>query len=257
MCIFSGTVDLVAGTQIFARALPSGEQLLAYQMDFAAADDVAMILPLPVPAGVGDDALTFIDLSDYPSFFHDLQRAFPAPLARGGFAPQSLASALPVHEVGDFVASFVPRPEDFVRLDPRFRLPPSLLESFAWYGDWGFAVFELASKASRPGLLERLRGRREVSRQSVHPMAFRFPRRDPREVFFPTVHVHDGTVPDQAEFDHALFVQGAAPQEEWRSVDSLAIVRAENHGMVDRDASCQHRMIVGRAENCDVVLPAV
>jgi len=43
------------------------------------------------------------------------------------------------------------------------------------YEDFGFAVFKL-----RAGL------------KRIHSMALEFPRRDPKSLFFPTVHVHDG-----------------------------------------------------------------
>ena len=38
-------------------------------------------------------------------------------------------------------------------------------------------------------------------------MAFSFPRRDPRAIFFPTVHIHDGQVHEKAEFDHSIYCQ--------------------------------------------------
>src|ERR1700689_2215245 len=50
MCCFSGPVQDVSNTKIFARAT-HGAQLLAYQMTFSTTTDLAMILPLPVPKG--------------------------------------------------------------------------------------------------------------------------------------------------------------------------------------------------------------
>jgi hypothetical protein len=38
-------------------------------------------------------------------------------------------------------------------------------------------------------------------------MAFSFPRRDTKALFFPTVHIHDGKVHAKAGFDHALYCQ--------------------------------------------------
>ncbi len=89
-----------------------------------------------------------------------------------------------------YVASFVPSVADFVRLDPRFRLPEVLFDAVPHYADYGFAVFQLA-----PGKV------------TVHPMALRFPTRDPDRLFFPTVHVHDGRFHAKAKFDHALYFQ--------------------------------------------------
>jgi hypothetical protein len=38
-------------------------------------------------------------------------------------------------------------------------------------------------------------------------MAFTFPSRRPRALFYPTLHVHDGHVPERASFDHSLYCQ--------------------------------------------------
>jgi hypothetical protein len=58
------------------------------------------------------------------------------------------------------------------------------------YADYGFAVFQF-----QPG------------KKTVHPMAMRFPTRAPDQLFFPTVHVHDGRYKPKATFDHALYYQ--------------------------------------------------
>lgn len=209
MCCFSLPVTYVGNTSIYARR--EGErQWLAYQMELETVEEVAMVLPLPVPPDPGEEAVRFHDLSAYDDLFADLDRAWPQryePLARaaGAMLPQT-ASTLRVHAVGDFDASFVPSPRDFARLDPRFRLDEAVLDQLPQYADWGFAVFELAQRA-RPGLLRRLLGRTGAWRRAVNPMAFSFPTRDPRRTFFPTVHVHDGEVPAQARFDHSLYLQ--------------------------------------------------
>jgi hypothetical protein len=105
---------------------------------------------------------------------------------------------LVVHEVGAFVASYVPSPRDWERLDPRFRLPAGVLHARGEYEGWGFAVFQLKPRGSRGG----------ASTQTVHPMAFTFPTRKPRALYFPTLHVHDGdTVPARATYDHTLYLQ--------------------------------------------------
>jgi hypothetical protein len=188
----------VGETRIFAR-VEGAVQHLIYSMSVATPADVAMVLPLPVAAGLGEAALCFVDLSGYPDFFADLERAFPlvmAPAAkggpsRGGPAPEYLV----VHQVGSFEASFVPSRGDFDRLDPRFRLPGDVWTARPDYADFGFAVFKLA------------RGRR----RTIHPMAMSFQTRDPAAIFVPTFHVHDGRVHDEARFDHTVYYQSAAP----------------------------------------------
>jgi hypothetical protein len=197
MCCFSGAVERVSATNIFARAA-GPRQVLVYEMRLATAREVAMILPLPVPPQSAEDAVRFIDLSTYRDLFAHLKRGFPEPVSRGmsfgaipgGFQAQSLA----VVSVGDFEASFVPTIADFERLDPRFRLPPAAWDALPAYRDFGFAVFKL-----KPGAT------------TIHPMALSFPRRDPTRLFFPTVHVHDGAVHAGAHFDHSLYAQPDDP----------------------------------------------
>jgi hypothetical protein len=208
MCCFSRPVRFVGATRIFARAAGPGDarQWLVYAMSVELDEELAMVLPLPVPPSPGDDAVSFVDLSGYASLFTDLESAFPpdwstVSQAKGGLARSAPAVRPPlaVVDVGSFEASFVPRRADFSRLDPRFRLSDAVWASLEDYGDWGFAVFQL--KPRRAGFFRR------VARQTVHPMAFSFPRRDPEALFFPTLHVHDGDVPARARFDHTLFCQ--------------------------------------------------
>lgn len=197
MCCFSRAVSFVGGTKIFGRGLADGRQILVYAMNVELDEELAMILPLPVPVGGADDAVTFINLAGEERFFVELGAAFPSfgpqPAARSFGPPRQ--QALPVFDVGQFEASFVPTAADFGRLNARFRLPGGFLQALPRYADFGFAVFRL-----KP-----LRGRSK--RQTLQPMALAFQRREPRAVFFPTVHVHDGSVPEQAAFDHALYCQ--------------------------------------------------
>jgi hypothetical protein len=210
MCCFSRAVPLVASTKIFARPLGGTRQALAYAMDFAAAEDLALVLPIPTPIGAGDDAVEFVDLSACPDFFARLERAFPLLVARStalAFAPQSRRQPAPplvVHEVGDFQASFVPSVADFARLDARFRLPVKVWDTLPLHRTYGFVVAKL--RATGTGFFAKLAGG-TPKRHTLHPLAFTFPRRDPSRVFFPTVHVHDGEAHAEATFDHALYVQ--------------------------------------------------
>src|SRR5688500_17134373 len=91
MCVFSRPVEHVSGTRILARALGPVEQVLVYAMTVGASTELAMLLPLPVPAGTGEDAVRFVDLSGYPGFFGDVEEAFRPPPAPG---PQSLSRSL-------------------------------------------------------------------------------------------------------------------------------------------------------------------
>ena len=247
MCCFSGKVDVVADTNIFARASKDGHQFIVYSMRFKSADDLAMILPIPTPKNSAEDAVKFINLEKYEDFFADLRKGFPVPrtkndsrAAAGGVPPPK---ALPVIEVGKFVASFVPAIKDFARLDKQFRLPDDVWEKLPLYKEFGFAVFKL--KKPKQG------------EQKVHPMAFEFPR-EQANLFFPTVHIHDGTVPAKARFDHSLFAQvGDVPPMGWEESPGLAasfMKVKESQGIVDGNAHVYRKLMKGSFENKDVLV---
>lgn len=225
MCLFSREMEYVANTRIFARA-DGDHQLLVYQMTVSDGHDAAMILPLPIPPGGSEEAVHFIGMQDSYEFFRDLAVLF-IDFSESLSDEKSIIFSLgvrpylPVQNVGEYEASFVPSLADFERLDPRFRLPPSVWSQLAMYADWGFAVFKLrlnpappklSTQASR-SLTERTRGGQPLLPKrirEIHPMAFRFPRRDPGQLFFPTMHVHDGAWHHEATFDHLIYAQRRA-----------------------------------------------
>ncbi|MFO0746433.1 MAG: hypothetical protein U1F43_12265 [Myxococcota bacterium] len=259
MCCFSGPVRWVGQTRIYARATDARRQLLVYGMSFDSAADVAMILPLPVARDGGprvdDDALRFVDLSPWPGFFDDLALAFPAELARGGapfLAPQAKRQTLAVHRVGDFEASYVPTVADFARLDARFRMPRAVWSALPAYADFGFAVFQLGATTA-PSFWP---WRRKAAPRTVHPMAFEFPRARPGEVFFPTLHVHDGRVRADAVVDHTLYLQAAAAPDGWVASSAAlgALVAARVPGVLDAAAPAFKKDLGGRLPNRDVTL---
>ena len=127
------------------------------------------------------------------------------------------------------------------------------------YDDWGFAVFKL----------------RPMSRRTnVHPMALDFPRRNPDELFFPTVHVHNGRFEPRATFDHLPFCQDVDrmrldrwnrssqfefpdhPLYRWiTSPWELGEVIADRaRGIVRADLRCHTFHIRGSYPNVDVVI---
>ena len=200
MCCFARPVISVNNTQIFARLSGKQSQYLAYQMDYRSNEANAMILPLPVRQPASDDSVRFIDLKGYDSFFKDLAKGFPYESPPTGIAcserpafKDAAGFALEVFEVGNYIASFVPTMSDFDRLDPKFRISNEVWSSIPGYQNFGFAVFQLAAGSLTP-----------------HPMALEFQTQpDNREIFFPTVHIHDGEVHESEEFDHALYLQHA------------------------------------------------
>jgi hypothetical protein len=247
MCCFSQKIISVTGTNIFARPLAEGRQLLVYSMSIKADQDLAMILPLPAKQPAGEKDLEFIDLQGYPSFFSNLDAGFPAPPSAGpatDSANSTSGRSLEIHQVGNFEASFVPKVADFSRLDERFRLPDGTWKEVPEYENYGFAVFKLKRGA-----------------MTVHPMAFSFAINDPRSLFFPTVHIHDGKVHETAHFDHSLYCQPSAErrpkvtywQESPRHAKSFMNV-GKTKGIILSDQHCYRTVAQGTLPNRDVVL---
>lgn len=157
-----------------------------------------------------------------------------------GLADEHLAVVM----VGEFEASFVPAIKDFSRLDERFRLHDNVWDKLPAYADYGFAVFKL-----KPGAM------------SVHPMAFSFPRRDLRTVFFPTVHIHDGEVHDRAAFDHTIYCQPSPAERlaihEWDESYTLpgGFMKVQRtKGLILADEHCYKHEMHGLLANRDTFL---
>lgn len=263
MCCFAKAVLHVARTRIFARLTSTGSQLLAYQMEYKSEEPNAMILPLPVAladddAPPTDEAVRFIDVSEYEEFFDDLETGFPyvAPPSIGCAMPlcdSAAAGGLTVHEVGNFIASFVPSLSDFDRLDPAFVIPKETWDLIPEYSDFGFAVFQLKQLEGKP-----------------HPMAFEFPTRL-KQVFFPTVHIHDGQVHEEEDFDHVLYLQHAgfdSVVEDYKNYDHVdrhsGFVRSKwpasgyfpaerSQGLVEPSLLVHRTTLRGSLENADRV----
>jgi hypothetical protein len=247
MCCFSRPVITVTDTNIFARAAKDGRQFLVYAMHLNAKDELAMILPIPVPKATKDDAVRFINLEKYPEFFAEMRLGFPVvlPPSRGpkpGNEPNA-PTALKVVEVGSFVASFVPSVADFKRLDEQFRLSTEVWDKLPNYQGFGFAVFQL-----------------KKGEHKIHPMAFEFPRADPKQLFFPTVHIHDGTVKLRARFHHTLYCQNTAEEklmqwtESMRPAGMFMTKIDAAQGIVDAEAHCYKKMMVGDFKNEDILV---
>ena len=143
-----------------------------------------------------------------------------------------------------YEASFVPTVADFARLDERFRLPAGTWEKLPQYKNYGFAVFKL-----RKG------------NAAVHPMAFSFPRANAAQLYFPTVHIHDGQVHDMEEFDHVLYCQRPPDEKfslmEWEESSALPhhtmdVVKAR--GIVHPQHHLYRREYKGKRKNEDIVL---
>lgn len=248
MCCFSGPVEDVSNTKIFARFTKDREQAVVYQMKYKAKEPLAMILPIPV-GSKKEDAVNFVNLKDYEKFFDDLHAGFPREKSRvptlGGAGGIAAKPDLKVVDVGSFVASFVPSISDFERLDKRFRLPAGTWDKLPMYKDFGFAVFQLKPDA-----------------ETVHPMAFTFPTaRANSPLFFPTVHIHDGQVHAKADFDHTLYLQPRdgsqmLPRgwEESPQPAGMFMRTKQSQGLIDADLHCYRRKLQGELKNVDTLV---
>jgi hypothetical protein len=246
MCCFTGKVEEVKNTRIFARLGEHGNQVIIYQMSVNAPQDLAMVLPIPVKEGVGEDAVKFFDFSKYEDVFEDLWELFPPPRSSladpFGAAPAAAGHSLKVVSVGAYDASFVPTIADFSRLDARFRLPEGVWAKLPGYADFGFAVFKL-----KPGNAQ------------VHPMAFSFPTALTDTVFFPTLHIHDGEVHAKEIFDHTLYLQAPASnlaRGGWHESPALAVTKVKcglTHGMIRPELHVYNQIMRGIFDNGDVV----
>lgn len=248
MCIFSGEVYKVENTKIFGAKLKDGKQSIIYEMEFGSENDLAMILPIPVSTGSEENVVEFKDLSEYEDFFKDLDKPF-------NFATRGLGAkkgsffdhdSLQVHNVGSFEASYVPTINDFDRLDSRFTLPTDTWDKIPEYKNgFGFVVFKLKAGNNKP-----------------HPMAFIFPS-SKENVFFPTVHIHDGKVHEKEHFDHALYFQkddlNTAYLKENKALRSRE--NASNYinsfkvsGLMNFDNCYAKKSLIGMLENKDTYL---
>jgi hypothetical protein len=212
MCMITRPVEEIRNTCIFARLDHQGSQYLVYSMDANFPSDLAMVLPLPVDRAVDDEQrFEFIDLSETHKFFWKMEGCFSQRIRpdrtnkeerfMGG---RGTGKTLPVIPLGDFEATYVPEFADFDRLDPRFRLDPDIWSSLPQYKDYAFAVFKF-------------RGGLHAGLQEIHPMAMRFSTCLDSQLFFPTVHVHDGVFHKEEHFDHQLFCQSGSKPDDWEA----------------------------------------
>lgn len=214
MCMFAKPVTDVANTSIFV-ADRGTHHVTVYSMEVSMIGENAMILPVPCVGGTshGGGAVAFINLEEYPEFFSDMDKLFPASQKRSrGRGSRLLGKYIEVQEVGDYEASFVASAKEFDRLDPRFKIPENCWHSLPDYKDYGFVVFRLKPSAK--------------GKTKYHPMAYSYKPLNENRLFFPTVHVHDGEVPWSTKYDHKLYFElnakfATIPDDSWDLASKL------------------------------------
>lgn len=243
MCIFSKPVIDVSDTKIFARR-DGNYQYIAYQMNFEANQELAMILPIPVASSINgkqlseDEQVQFVDFSEHKDFFAYLhEMTEPMLLGSRGMKGSFSKGTLKVHKVGNFEASFVPSLVDFSRLDERFKLKNEIWDQIPKYANYGFVVFKLHPDST-----------------TVHPMVFKFAMNDQTKLFFPTVHIHDGLVHNLEHFNHVLYCQTEEPDKRisniWRN-GAFAHDKKTYKNVLKPDYTIHKRIITGTQRNED------
>jgi len=236
MCIFTNEIDGVENTRIFSRQ-EGRRQAIVYDLQLSATEETAMVLPIPVAMQASESSVNFIDLSDYPDFFDEIDGVFPQWMSAD---LETLSSCgrrgIKVHDVGAFNASFVPCPTDFERLDPRFRLDRSFFEQVPEYSNYGFVVFRL-----QPGV------------SKVHPMAFWFDK-DDKNLFFPTKHMHDGIINETEEFSHTLYAQGRLDNCDFHDKANIEnqLMINKSLGLLTKEEPLYKKTVNGENKNNDI-----
>lgn len=245
MCCFADTVEHVAETHIFA-AMSGAEQVLVYDARVRTKTKNAMILPVPVRKGE-QASIQLIDMSRHADFFDVLSSMFPAAAISGEIS-RAAGPTLEVVRVGAFEASIVPTLDDIHRLSGRFKIGGSgfrlwgpkkrtVLDVFRErYADHAFVVYQIATGETR-----------------LHPFAFRFTS-SYSQVFFPTLHVHDGDAPAEAPFDHVLYTQRAKLYEQSRGTP-WDVAQNGLPSFVDPNAPVSRALISGLYPNRDSFAP--
>jgi hypothetical protein len=236
MSVFSGDVSRVAKTRIFARPTDHATQVLVYQMEYAAENEVALILPLPTPPGSLADAVRFLDLADYPEFFQNLRDGFA--IARSAPTHDAkTANPAPLQQVESLDTFFLPSRADMTQLNSPIRIDVAVWDRLPEYHDYGFAVFQLP-----PG------------DQTLPPLALEFPMRNPNLLYFPTLELHHGTLNQDAYFDYDLFCQAHAG---WmRSYDiAFAFMDIDrSKGVLTAHQRVERFTVLGMHPNSDIVI---
>ena len=219
-----------------------------------------MILPIPVKRPVQLRSFRFIDLGHYEKFFDDLGRGFPQKAPPISFGCSKSANnlekkeSLEVFQVGNYVGSFVPTIAEFSQLDERFGLPAATWDQIPEYNDYSFAVFQLSEGSLRP-----------------HPKAHEF-ETGSKDIFFPTLHIHDGKVHPTEEFDHELYLQHAGFDSTVGAYVTSGHVDPSTHltrsrftatrfcsitetkGIIEKDLMVHRKIIRGQHKNDDTVI---
>jgi len=228
----------LANTHIFVACDPQGNQLTVYQNNAESQTKNAMILPVPLIAGV-----ELLNMEDFKNIFKELSNYFPKMMSyglMGGLMSNSRsAKTLKIHYVGSYQASIVESLVDFERLDTSFRLNPTVKEILQeHYPQFGFIVCQL------------LEGKKDYE-----PFAYRH-KTIGGKVFVPTRHYHgEGPPETSSDWDHEIYSVGCLSPDSQHSArysDEVAEL-CKYAGVNINDTYLSKLEISGHHENYDVV----
>ena len=200
MCIITDTVRSVSKTNIFtcATACNTGQFVVYSNTVDTPSMKNAMILPVPNPQSV-----QFVDLSDYPSFFQEMNNSFKSmedfQYSRATLSASFASDSAPlrVYSVGSYLASIAHSIEDLERVDRRiFAFPHDVKEALAqkYKAPFGFILCRL-----KQGI------------HSYHPFAYLHDKAPSGMLFVPTYHIHPHSSSDsgahetRADWDHTIY----------------------------------------------------
>jgi hypothetical protein len=234
----------------FLPAMPVPEkQFLVYSMNYRVGEDLAMVLPLPVPVGSKEDAVQFIDLHGYGEFFADLQSGFPVAASD---KRRPLSRSMPSH-CRQRRSRWFRSAASKRRLCRRSKTLRASMLGFACRTGFGTSCPPTKSRGLRCSSCARMPARCIRWRlRFLAPIA--------SKLFFPTVHIHDGKVHDTAHFDHSLYCQVGSQYGKttgWEETPQLAsafVKVAATKGIVDGSAHCYRKTILGNQKNQDTWL---
>jgi hypothetical protein len=241
MCLFTGVVNSVSNTRIFAAPVGSQLQLIVYQNEVSVSQNVAMVLPFPFYADQMEQKMEIqlINMTQYTDFFKDCDKELPkssSPRGTGIFFGGGFGSAasnnLEIKQVGSYDISVAYSLDQLGKLNwEHFDLSRSLLailqknyaESFGFlvckiqaskfasarplFGSGGFGSF--GPSTSSFGTPSGFQPTRPTS-SDFEPVAFVCPMKrkvegNDLQLFVPTRHEH-GKGSQQADWDHQIWI---------------------------------------------------
>lgn len=232
----------VNAVNLFARTF-TGEQALAIDLRFTAAEETALIVPLPVPQDGREDAVRFIPLHLYRPFFAHMGRGFEPRTDRRDKRREDHEDEEHLPRTVRFTSRvatrslYVPSVAAFQTLCPEHVLPEALLSLRPEYADYGFAVFVLPAGDN----------------VRIAPLGLYFRTSEPKHIYFPTFQYTGDALGSAANFDDTLYCQRAELtgwDETSQSAEAFVECR-HAHGLVEPDRVIQRRVLYGPLENHD------